>query len=91
MAYVDLNFVRAGLVDTSESSEFTSACEQLHGWGWQAENESDDLEYAVLSDFLDQTQAIKNAISFAWKDYLSLLGYSGKVIRADKAGFISQA
>ena len=76
MAYVDLNPIRAGLARTPETSAYTSVRERL-----------EHPNPSSLSLFQDQSEAEGN-IPFRLQDYLTLLDWSGRAIRADKPGYI---
>ena len=76
MAYVDLNPIRAGLAQTPETSQYTSVKERI-----------ENPNPSSLSLFKDQSDAGGN-IPFRLQDYLTLLDWSGRAIRADKPGYI---
>ena len=76
MAYVDLNPIRAGLAQTPETSQYTSVKERI-----------ENPNPSSLSLFQDQSDAGGN-IPFRLQDYLTLLDWSGRAIRADKPGYI---
>ena len=76
MAYVDLNPIRAGLAQTPETSEYTSVQERIA-----------NPNPSSLSLFQDQSEADSN-IPFRLQDYLTLVDWSGRAIRADKPGYI---
>ncbi len=76
MAYVDLNPIRAGLARTPETSEYTSVQERI-----EKPNPSS------LSLFRDQSKA-DGDIPFRLQDYLTLVDWSGRAIRAGKPGYI---
>ncbi|MDE0002898.1 MAG: hypothetical protein OXQ29_09400, partial [Rhodospirillaceae bacterium] len=76
MAYVDLNPIRAGLAQTPETSEYTSVQERIA-----------NPNPSSLSLFQDQPEADGN-IPFRLHDYLTLVDWSGRAIRAGKPGYI---
>ena len=76
MAYVDLNPIRAGLANTPETSEYTSVQERI-----------ENPNPSSLSLFQGQSRADGN-IPFRLEDYLTLVDWSGRAIRADKPGYI---
>ena len=76
MAYVDLNPIRAGLAQTPETSEYTSVQERI-----------ENPNPSSLSLFQDQSDVGGN-IPFRLQDYLTLVDWSGRAIRADKPGYI---
>lgn len=76
MAYVDLNPIRAGMASTPETSDFTSI---------QARITAD--RPAGLSLFADQGPA-SSCIPFTWQDYLQLVDWTGRAVRAGNAGHV---
>lgn len=99
MAYVDLNPVRAGISDTPESSDYTSAQERITpafelaaaianqvGQGFM---QSFDIALKPLLHFSEPTvDDAQTGIPFALHDYFELIDWTGRVIRADKRGHI---
>ncbi len=102
MMYVDLNPVRAGVAQVPEQSEFTSIYERIQALaepkkrGRPRKNPIDSAEClqavpaARLSAFADRCRASEKsqAIPFNESDYLQLLDWTGRAIRADKRGAI---
>jgi REP element-mobilizing transposase RayT len=78
MAYVDLNPIRAGIAKTPETSEFTSIYERIRVV--QGERPSG----VCLKRF--HTQGSKESLPITLDDYLSLVDWTGRAIRADKRG-----
>jgi hypothetical protein len=76
MAYVDLNPIRAGLARTPEASDFTSVQARIQ-----------NARPRGLSLFADQIEA-ETAIPFSCPEYLSLVDWTGRAVRAGKAGHI---
>ena len=76
MAYVDLNPIRAGLAQTPETSAYTSVQERIA-----------NPHPSSLNLFQDQSESDRN-IPFRLQDYLTLVDWSGRAIRADKPGYI---
>ena len=85
MAYVDLNPVRAGIARTPETSEFTSIQDRIRS-AKAAENRAGSE--IALRRFSDEAALGKGSIPFALRDYLALIDWSGRSIRAGKRGFI---
>jgi len=84
MAYVDLNPVRAAMADSPESSEHTCVKARINFL------ESDQTEIPTIESFVgDQSEAI--GIPFRLIDYLELVDWTGRIIREDKRGKISDA
>jgi REP element-mobilizing transposase RayT len=86
MAYVDLNPLRAGIAGTPEESEFTSIYARLQRT--QAAGSSPSNAPALLA-FHDDASAETPRLPLAFLDYLQLLDYTGRVVRADKTGAIA--
>jgi REP element-mobilizing transposase RayT len=101
MAYVDLNPVRAGMAESPETSEYTSIQEriqptfQLDQAIESQQSCGDLLEFkrplkplrAFEAGLQDQTQ---RGILFAYRDYLQLVDWTGRVVRSDKRGHIEE-
>jgi len=85
MAYVDLNPIRAKMADTPEQSGFTSIKRRIKAAldGKQPAN----LLAFVGNERLDMPKGLQ----FHLDDYLKLVDETGRVIRADKRGAISDA
>ncbi len=95
MAYVDLNPIRACLNQTLEESEFTSI--KLRIDALKKSNQSPSLE---VNPQPIQLMNLKTAtphipcipiIDFKLEDYLHLVEETGKIVRADKRGVISNS
>src|SRR5690606_27284497 len=101
MAYVDLNPVRAGIAPTPETSRYTSIRERIH----PRFNLSKAIREQVRSGYL-QNFSIKlkpllqfeanssgqsmNGLPIAYRDYLELVDWTGRVVRGDKPGAIDE-
>ena len=83
MAYVDLNPVRAGLVDQPEASDFTSIQERIRQW------QTNRNQQTWLKPLKTQTQFNENCITFALSDYFEFVNWTGCAIRKDKRGAIN--
>jgi len=84
MAYVDLNPIRAGMAPTPETSEYTSVKlrvqEALNG-----------KQPKPLLPFIgNERENQPKGIAFDFKGYLQLVDDTGRIIREDKRGYISQ-
>ncbi len=98
MAYVDLNPIRAGSSTTLESSEFTSIFERIKTIIREKSKNSsqsiDDLKQPDrLSPFINnkkQKDISEHYINFKLSDYLTLVDETGRIIRSDKKGTISE-
>jgi REP element-mobilizing transposase RayT len=80
MAYVDLNPIRAGIAQNPETSEFTSIYERIRSIGEKK---------IRLRPFRGDSS--KDTLPCSKEDYLALVDWTGRVIRHDKRGHISQA
>lgn len=90
MAYVDLNPIRAGMAKTPEDSEFTSICDRIKQIRALTDEKCSSSSRLTLRPFSDETKC-KHSIPFSRRDYLSLVDWSGRAIRAGKRGFIDAA
>jgi hypothetical protein len=102
MTYVDLNPVRAGIVDTPEHSEYTSIQERLQPkfnlqQAIDAQTECGDMldfksPLKPLLSFENRlTDELQSGISFSLEEYLALVDWTGRIIRRDKRGYIDNA
>lgn len=99
MAYVDLNPVRAAMAATPEESDHTSIKLRIEHWRNRAlqstDNQSTDNEYnhqpAALIPFVgNPRQPMPAGMAFNLLDYIELIDWTGRAIRDDKRGAISQ-
>jgi REP element-mobilizing transposase RayT len=99
MAYVDLNPVRAGIAETPEQSEYTSIQERLQPRFDLLQAIDDQTENGDLLDFSAPlkpllkfengiTATLHSGILLDFREYLALLDWTGRIIRADKRGHI---
>ena len=93
MAYVDLNPIRAKLAETPESSDFTSIQTRIRQWGKarQAATKQTTTSTKPLTLVGFRGPDRHNApagIPCSFHDYLELVDWSGRAIRADKRGAI---
>ena len=100
MTYVDLNPVRAGMASTPESSDHTSIKERLTPKFNLADAVKEQVELqALLKSELPikplaafegmETTEEQQGILFSLNDYLELVDHTGRAIRDDKRGAIS--
>ncbi|WP_160060989.1 transposase [Psychromonas sp. L1A2] len=100
MAYVDLNPVRAKMTVSVETSEYTSAYERLLPCKkvGVAQQQEKPLKYTFtkkpLFGFVGDDSQHNNennipGIPFSLLDYIELVDWSGRIIREDKRGAIS--
>ena len=102
MSYVDLNPIRAGMSQTPEDSDFTSIQQRIRQWqrtqspvkraASKAASKVASQETVIdvpLMRLLRQSQdPHRNAIGYTTNDYLELVDWAGRAIRADKKGAI---
>ena len=102
MAYVDLNPVRAEIADTPETSRYTSIQERLKP-AFDLQQAIDDQ--TDIGDLLDFTMLLKPLLPFEnrllaepqtgllldFEAYLTLVDWTGCIIRNDKQGNIGSA
>jgi REP element-mobilizing transposase RayT len=88
MVYVDLNPIRAGIAKTPEDSEFTSIYARIKRLRVAEPAESSSASRIPLRHFRDEVVKKDVAIPYALGDYLALIDWSGRAIRAGKSGFI---
>ena len=99
MAYVDLNPIRARIATRPETSGYTSIQERIQpAFNLQLAIKSqrqagDLLEFKTPLKPLLQFEAgmvnqSRQGIFFAFRDYLELVDWTGRIIRNDKRGFI---
>jgi len=102
MAYVDLNPVRAGIATRPETSDYTSIQERIQPafdlqYAIKSQRQAGDLlEFkAPLKPLLQfeasEVNQSQRGILFAYRDYLELVDWTGRIIRNDKRGFIDNA
>ncbi|UML93262.1 transposase [Shewanella xiamenensis] len=85
MTYVDLNPIRAQLADTPEQSDHTSI--QLRILAALKGEQPSNLLPFIGNEHDNQP----NGIAFALTDYLQLVEDTGRIIRNDKRGYISES
>ena len=85
MAYVDLNPIRAQLADTLEQSDHTSIQLRIRA-ALKGEQPSNLLPF--IGNECDNQP---NGIAFSLTDYLQLVDDTGRIIRNDKRGSISES
>lgn len=89
MAYVDLNPIRAGIATAPEDSEFTSIYTRIkHLQPAGRSDSSSSVPGMTLRRFCDERTPSKSGIPCALRDYLALVDWTGRAIRAGKRGFI---
>jgi REP element-mobilizing transposase RayT len=93
LAYVDLNPVRAGMADTPETSAFTSLKRRIQALNTKPEDEEPQAESLQPKELLpfvgNPRQDMPKGLPFRLQDYLELVDWTGRIIRADKRGQIA--
>ena len=84
MAYVDLNPIRAKLTETPEQSDYTSIQERIG----QVTDSDSQKQPTHLKAFRSQGQNPELALPYILHDYLELVDWSGRAVRANKRGSI---
>lgn len=84
MVYVDLNPVRAKIEKTPETSKHTSIFQRVKA----AQKRKQPRSLMPFTEHFRQGQP--KGITFALKDYCELVDCTGRCIREDKAGYITQ-
>lgn len=88
MAYVDLNPIRAGIARTPEESEFTSIYERIRALRADAKPRQEARTQIPLRAFSDEVGKGTPSIPYTSRDYLTLVDWSGRLIREGKRGAI---
>jgi hypothetical protein len=90
MAYVDLNPIRAGIAETPEESEFASIYDRIRVIKGEpsAAAQRNHRARVPLRSFA-VADGTHNVIPYLFADYLELVDWTGRCVRADKRGFIS--
>lgn len=89
MAYVDLNPIRAKLASTPEQSEHTSIQLRIRA-ALKGEQPGNLLLMIFLKRAGNERDNQPDGLAFSLKDYLELVDDTGRIIRDDKRGAISE-
>lgn len=87
MAYVDLNPIRVKIATSPETFDHTSIQMWLNAIEKQ---QSQPPALARFTGSFSQLDVVEEGIPFELQDYLSLVDWTGRAIRADKHGSINQ-
>ena len=90
LAYVDLNPVRAGLAETPETSDHTAVQRRIRAL-FNATDEVPPQPPELMPFVGNPRQDIPKGLAFRLEDYLSLVDWTGRQLRKDKPGSISEA
>ena len=95
MAYVELNPIRAKMAETPETSDFTSIKQRIDED--QVNSSRQSLKCAIpsknklsLKKFSVGGCALTSEIPYLYREYLELVDWSGRALRADKRGVIDR-
>lgn len=91
MMYVDLNPVRAGIAKDLDDSNYTSIQDRIRAFNKsdsisESTKKSKEQQPAGLSNFLDSKSL--NGMPITVADYITLIDWTGRCVRADKRGSI---
>ncbi|MEW8329683.1 MAG: transposase [Candidatus Thiodiazotropha sp.] len=91
MAYVDLNPVRAGLVQTPEASEYTSIAERTDQFKRnhnQDRVDNNETPYGLAPFVGYPRKEMSKGLPFKLSDYLALVDWTGRAVLENKRGCI---
>lgn len=88
MVYVDLNPIRAGVADTPENSDFTSIQERIRNLNPDRASGDAEAPSPRLRLVAFRSEGQGAGILFGQREYLHLVDWTGRSIRADKTGAI---
>ena len=96
IAYVDLNPIRAAMADTPETSDHTSIKLRIDYWKSKSHHHRCDhtknMQPKSLLPFAGNLrQPMPRGLIFNLIDYIQLLDWTGRIIRDDKRGAISES
>ncbi|MGL6258231.1 transposase [Vibrio sp. WXL210] len=89
MAYVDLNPVRAKIAETPEQSNYTSVKKRVESLRQSSVNKPSQPK-ALFPFVGNPRKHMPQGLPFRLKDYLALVDISGRILRQDKRGAISE-
>ena len=93
MAYVELNPIRAQMAEMPETSEFTSIKQRIDEDQRLLDRKpqkgtEERSKSLLLKKFVAVGSPLTDEIPYLYREYLELVDWSGRVIRADKRGAI---
>ena len=96
IAYVDLNPIRAAMADTPETSDHTSIKMRVDYWKSKSHHHRCDhtknrQPKSLLPFAGNLRQPMPRGLIFNLIDYIQLLDWTGRIIRDDKRGAISES
>jgi REP element-mobilizing transposase RayT len=92
MAYVDLNPVRAGVAETPEAADYTSIQQRAQDTeAGEPEAGAPPIRPALMPLVASPEAAEPDSLGLSRADYLELVDWTGRAVRADKPGAIPAA
>jgi REP element-mobilizing transposase RayT len=91
MAYVDLNPIRAGMAETPETSAYTSIQRRIRATRNKSTSPKNirSTQPVALQSFVGYPrEPMPKGLPFRLEDYLELVDWTGRIMRADKRGVI---
>ena len=93
MAYVELNPIRAKMAEMPETSEFTSIKQRIDKDQRVKERlpkkgKQESGKNLFLKEFVAEGSPLTDEIPYLYREYLELVDWSGRAIRANKRGAI---
>ena len=96
MAYTDLNPIRAAMATTPENSDHTSIKLRIEYWRKKGGKQSTENKISMQPKSLfplvgNHRQPMPRGLAFNLIDYFELVDWTGRAIREDKRGYISES
>ncbi|NQZ30527.1 MAG: transposase [Oceanospirillaceae bacterium] len=93
MAYVELNPIRAKMAMSPENSAFTSIKQRIeeNEEPTKAKEIANEHSSVSLKAFYKKGESLNTQIPYSYQEYLYLVDWSGRAIRADKRGAIDDS
>ena len=92
MTYVDLNPIRASIENSPEASDFTSAKKRIDALKATKLPANIDQQANDLLPFAgNPREGMPEGLPFKLDDYLQLVDWTGRILRDDKRGSISES
>jgi REP element-mobilizing transposase RayT len=87
LAYIDLNPIRAGMVQTPEESDYTSIQDRIQQFLKHSKTQSD--QPSNLLPFVgNPRENLPKGLAFDVREYIQLVDWTGRAILENKRGFI---
>ncbi len=93
MTYVELNPIRAQMAETPENSDFTSIKQRIEddkpiAESVNAKGAGKSQSKLLLKEFVSEGHQLTDQIPFHYREYLELVDWSGRAVRAGKRSAI---